>query len=88
MGTELLHVDGRTDRLKETRKERDGQTSCNFAGVSKKIESDISVKNRGKPETSKNSPRNCLKNIEGKHEIKELQKTALMGTTQIRTLPV
>jgi hypothetical protein len=34
----------------------------------------------GATETSSFSPRQYLRNIPGKHEIKELQKTAILGT--------
>ena len=87
VGTKLLLVDGRTDRLTETRKEREGQTSCNFAKVSIKRKV-ICQSKIGATGNIYKTPRNCLENIQGKHEIKELQKTALIGTTHIRTVPV
>jgi len=34
-------------------------------------------------ETISKSPRQYLSNISGKHEIKELQKTAILGTAYI-----
>jgi hypothetical protein len=37
----------------------------------------------GETGTISKSLRQCLSNIQGKHEIKELQKTAILGTSHI-----